>query len=475
MSLVIQNSEPRIYSYDEEKDINIDDEKLDDDTRSILKKYARQGEISNYAELYKDLAKHYAQSDEEREYIDSMDFTICDHESDLPLNARIMVRFYVQNDSVYRFAINCVERVYNYMERPFMNGMDMYIGPRQTPETTRSVYRLPLQTIPSEYVRNNRFIFEDESIFDFSSLYPSMMRTYEESRNTNMRRNAMVSPSGGRDMSWAFEEFEGESQVIFNRPPEIRRRSDRHMDIGEETTQMSLTQMSFNSIPSIFELHREEYEDRQNIRSLNRLLLQGYEQAGMRRTHNGLNLFEDEFGSDHANFNSFEPFELFDEFAMYNHGLSDIEKHSTLVKIEEPKLCTICTDNFEVGKEFRIMTCKHEYCINCANKWFEKCVRCPLCNHEFETNRLDPYRYDNEYDEYSDMPDLVDDDDSDNDVHEFPNLVGNHNNDIPEIEDYLTMTNYANNDDESMPDLIDGEFMSEDEYDLSDNEMEEVD
>ena len=90
-----------------------------------------------------------------------------------------------------------------------------------------------------------------------------------------------------------------------------------------------------------------------------------------------------------------EPFGEDYEFEIYNHGISDIEKFSKIEKIDADKTCTICYDDFKKGAEFRKMNCDHEFCVKCADKWFNKCVRCPLCNHDFETNRNDPYNYQN--------------------------------------------------------------------------------
>lgn len=390
MSLVIANSEPRIYSYSEERDISLNDENLDDDTRYILEKYTRQGEsISNYTEVCKDLAKQYAQYDEEKQYIDSMDFTICAHESDLPLLVRIMVRCYVQNDTMYKIVVNYFERIYNNMEMPFANIADMYFEPRPTRLPTLT----PRSNANNAFIRSNRFILEDSyaDVLDFSSLLPSIMQRYEESDVTNMRRNTMILPFNRRGI----------------------------FDEGQ------ITQLNLNSNPSIYELHRDIPPTAPTVQDLllgerDLDVIMNPRRIPTRLTRNSNTEYEhrdeDEFGSDHSNFNTFEQFESFDEFAIYNHGLSDIEKHSKLVKIEDPKICIICINDFKVGKEFRVMTCTHEYCIDCADKWFAKCVRCPLCNHEFETNRCDPYRYDNEY---SDMPDLISDDDSMPDLSDY--------------------------------------------------------
>ena len=110
-----------------------------------------------------------------------------------------------------------------------------------------------------------------------------------------------------------------------------------------------------------------------------------------------LSIYGEEFGSDHANFN--DQFELFDEFSIYNHGVDDINKYSKIEKIKEETLCIICSIDFNKDKEFRVMDCGHKYCVSCADKWFEICVRCPLCNNEFETNKRDPYMYTDNYDD----------------------------------------------------------------------------
>lgn len=102
--------------------------------------------------------------------------------------------------------------------------------------------------------------------------------------------------------------------------------------------------------------------------------------------------YEAEFGSDHTNYENYgNNYESFDEFSMYNHGLANIDDHSKIQSICEFSHCTICADNYDVGTKFRIMTCGHKYCVDCAEKWFSRCVRCPLCNHEFETNLFNPY------------------------------------------------------------------------------------
>ena len=106
---------------------------------------------------------------------------------------------------------------------------------------------------------------------------------------------------------------------------------------------------------------------------------------------------EDEFGEDYANYYDDDDFdeigdddddyyEPYDEFTLYNDGLNDIDEYSKIDKIDEDQICIICTNEFKAGNEFRTMTCKHEYCLECSSKWFSKCNRCPLCNHELKIN-----------------------------------------------------------------------------------------
>lgn len=62
-----------------------------------------------------------------------------------------------------------------------------------------------------------------------------------------------------------------------------------------------------------------------------------------------------------------------------NQGL-DLNIYSTKYKITTDVECAVCLDVFKDGNEFNKMHCNHEFCSKCANQWFSKNNKCPLCN-----------------------------------------------------------------------------------------------
>ena len=47
------------------------------------------------------------------------------------------------------------------------------------------------------------------------------------------------------------------------------------------------------------------------------------------------------------------------------------------------KQCTICIQDFEVGRKMMRLDCKHEFCEECIEGWFANHKTCPNCRHLF--------------------------------------------------------------------------------------------
>lgn len=75
-----------------------------------------------------------------------------------------------------------------------------------------------------------------------------------------------------------------------------------------------------------------------------------------------------------------EPVPEYDEFEFHNRGAKNIKKCSTITSLKEKFECRICLNDYEIGTNVLQINCNHKFCITCAEKWFSKCNRCPLCN-----------------------------------------------------------------------------------------------
>ncbi|CAN8287976.1 unnamed protein product [Cochlearia groenlandica] len=51
------------------------------------------------------------------------------------------------------------------------------------------------------------------------------------------------------------------------------------------------------------------------------------------------------------------------------------------VKMDETLQCPVCLDMFEIGKEARLMPCKHKFHGDCLLPWLELHSSCPVCRY----------------------------------------------------------------------------------------------
>lgn len=61
----------------------------------------------------------------------------------------------------------------------------------------------------------------------------------------------------------------------------------------------------------------------------------------------------------------------------------DIEKQSDSIKDDDevPK-CPICWEDYKIGDKVRVLPCKHQFHIDCVDKWLPLKKVCPLCRHD---------------------------------------------------------------------------------------------
>ena len=62
--------------------------------------------------------------------------------------------------------------------------------------------------------------------------------------------------------------------------------------------------------------------------------------------------------------------------------LKHLGKYTKIKKNEENKMCSICLNNFEIGRYKRKMpNCRHEFHKTCIDHWLykDKNVSCPIC------------------------------------------------------------------------------------------------
>jgi len=55
---------------------------------------------------------------------------------------------------------------------------------------------------------------------------------------------------------------------------------------------------------------------------------------------------------------------------------------SKIGKCDKKSFCVICQDDIEIDDIIRIIDCKHNYHINCIDKWFIENKKCPMCKFE---------------------------------------------------------------------------------------------
>jgi len=57
-----------------------------------------------------------------------------------------------------------------------------------------------------------------------------------------------------------------------------------------------------------------------------------------------------------------------------------VRKSSTEIR-ETSNACSVCMDEFGVGKVKTTLSCGHAFCRGCLNFWFDERVSCPLCGY----------------------------------------------------------------------------------------------
>lgn len=70
-------------------------------------------------------------------------------------------------------------------------------------------------------------------------------------------------------------------------------------------------------------------------------------------------------------------------------GLKKINEFCEINNYNQKKYCSICYDDCNENTQFCKMLCKHEFCKDCAFKWFEENCKCPLCNKDLRELKVD--------------------------------------------------------------------------------------
>ena len=83
--------------------------------------------------------------------------------------------------------------------------------------------------------------------------------------------------------------------------------------------------------------------------------------------------------------------ELCERMGNHTIGLSkeDIDEHApiTLIDSDKKENCPICLESISTKIYLRrLKICKHLYCAECIEKWFESKHTCPVCKYEIEVS-----------------------------------------------------------------------------------------
>lgn len=69
-------------------------------------------------------------------------------------------------------------------------------------------------------------------------------------------------------------------------------------------------------------------------------------------------------------------------------GLKKINEFCEINNFNQKKYCSICYDDCNENTKFCKMLCKHEFCKDCAFKWFAENCKCPLCNKDLRELKI---------------------------------------------------------------------------------------
>jgi len=59
-------------------------------------------------------------------------------------------------------------------------------------------------------------------------------------------------------------------------------------------------------------------------------------------------------------------------------------KRPVNVQLDAGKNCSICTADYRVPEQVRVLPCRHYYHVACIDEWFKVAAKCPLCNENYE-------------------------------------------------------------------------------------------
>lgn len=60
--------------------------------------------------------------------------------------------------------------------------------------------------------------------------------------------------------------------------------------------------------------------------------------------------------------------------------IKDLLENTTLKISNIQQFCAICQDDINQNAIIRILKCKHNFHVNCIDRWFCENIKCPLCN-----------------------------------------------------------------------------------------------
>lgn len=69
-------------------------------------------------------------------------------------------------------------------------------------------------------------------------------------------------------------------------------------------------------------------------------------------------------------------------------GLKNINEFCEINNFNQKKYCSICYDDCNENTQFCKMLCNHEFCKDCAFKWFAENCKCPLCNKDLRELKI---------------------------------------------------------------------------------------
>jgi len=81
--------------------------------------------------------------------------------------------------------------------------------------------------------------------------------------------------------------------------------------------------------------------------------------------------------------NSYEELsQLSEQIGNHEIGISkqELNKKFPILPVLEKQDCAICLET--IKKEYRQLSCNHNYCVKCIDEWLSKHKNCPICKKE---------------------------------------------------------------------------------------------